>query len=188
VTPHPWTVWRGCLTLAYRVAAPEGASPAQVDQLERALSHFADVVAVTFGADIRDHPGAGAAGAAGGVGFGAMALLGASLRPGIDLVLDLLGFHQRLIGADLVVTGEGALDEQTLRGKAPMGVARAARAAGIPVVAVCGRNLLSRNRLREAGIEAAHNLDRTRTLTSAAVSQTPSLSWSSSERRSRAIS
>ena len=74
--------------------------------------------------------------------------LGAELRPGIDLVLDLVGFREQLAGADLVITGEGALDEQTLHGKAPAGVAAAARAAGVPVVAVCGRNTLTDEQLR----------------------------------------
>jgi glycerate kinase len=92
------------------------------------------------------------------VGFAALALLGATLRPGIDLVLDLVGFHDQLAGAELVITGEGSLDEQTLHGKAPAGVATAAAAAGIPVVAVCGRNLLSADQLRGAGIVAAYSL------------------------------
>ena len=88
------------------------------------------------GADVADQLGAGAAG---GVGFAAHAVLRATLRPGIDLVLDLVDFRAALSGADLVVTGEGSLDEQTLHGKAPAGVAAAARAANLPVVAVAGR-------------------------------------------------
>jgi len=73
-------------------------------------------------------------------------------------VLELVGFHERISRADLVVTGEGALDEQTLHGKAPAGVAAAAAAAGVPVVAVCGRNQLSAESLRSAGITAAYAL------------------------------
>jgi len=99
------------------------------------------------------------AGAAGGVGFAAIALLDATLRPGIELVLDLVGFHDQLPGAALVVTGEGSLDEQTLHGKAPAGVADAARAAGIPVVAVCGRTTLDPAQLREAGLLATYCLN-----------------------------
>lgn len=133
----------------------KGAGPGQVLELDDALSHWADVVAGTTGADLRGTPGAGAAG---GVGFAALALLGAELRPGIELVLDLVGFAERLEGVDLVVTGEGALDEQTLHGKAPAGVAAAAAAAGIPVVAVCGVNTLDPERLRGAGIAAAYAL------------------------------
>jgi glycerate kinase len=92
------------------------------------------------------------------VGFAGVALLGAELRAGIELVLELVGFRQRLGGVDLVITGEGALDGQTLHGKAVAGVAAAAGAVGIPVVAVCGTNRLDPDRLREAGITAAYAL------------------------------
>ena len=133
----------------------KGASSEQVGELDDALTHFADIVAAATGADFRRHAGAGAAG---GTGFAALAVLDAELRPGVDLVLELVGFSDRLAEADLVVTGEGALDEQTLHGKAPAGVAAAAVAAAIPVVAVCGRNLLSAESLRSAGIIAAYAL------------------------------
>jgi glycerate kinase len=133
----------------------KGAAPAQVRELDGALTHFADVVAATMGVDLRDHPGAGAAG---GVGFAALAVLGAEFRSGVDLVLELVGFHDRLSRADLVVTGEGAMDEQTLYGKAPAGVAAAARAADVPVVAVCGSNQLSGESLHAAGITTAYAL------------------------------
>jgi len=133
----------------------KGAGPADVEQLDAAVGHWADAVAAATGADLRDSPGAGAAG---GVGFAALALLGATLRPGIDLILDLVDFHDQLVGATLVITGEGSLDEQTLHGKAPAGVSSAAVAAGIPVVAVCGRNLLSDGQLRASGIVAAYSL------------------------------
>jgi glycerate kinase len=133
----------------------KGATPEQVLELDDALSHWADVVSTALGQDLRDRPGAGAAG---GVGFAALALLGATLRPGIDLVLDLVGFHERLAGAHLVVTGEGALDAQTLHGKAPAGVAAAAAEERIPVVAVCGVNHLDPDRMRAAGISSAYAL------------------------------
>jgi len=133
----------------------KGAGPGQVIELDDALTHFADVVALSTGCDLRDEPGAGAAG---GVGYAALALLGAELRPGIELVLDLVGFEGRLAAADLVVTGEGALDEQTLHGKAPVGVAAAAAMAGVPVVAVCGVNHLGPSRLAAAGIRRAYAL------------------------------
>jgi glycerate 2-kinase len=134
----------------------KGASPEQVSQLDAALAHWADVVEEVTGRDERLHAGAGAAG---GVGFGAVAVLGASIRSGIDLLLELVGFDaalERLTSDDLVVTGEGSLDEQTLHGKAPAGVAAAAAARGIPVVAVCGRTTLDPERLRDAGIDAAY--------------------------------
>jgi glycerate kinase len=134
----------------------KGASPEQVAQLDAALAHWADVVEEVTGRDERHHAGAGAAG---GVGFGAVAVLGASMRSGIDLLLELVGFDaalQRLTSDDLVVTGEGSLDEQTLHGKAPAGVAAAAAARGIPVVAVCGRATLDPERMRDAGFQAAY--------------------------------
>lgn len=149
---NPLTGPRG----AAAVYGPQkGATPDQVRRLDAALGHWADVLAATTGSDVRDHPGAGAAG---GVGLAALAVLGAELRSGIELVLDLVGFHDRLAAADLVVTGEGALDEQTLHGKAPAGVAAAAGRAGVPVVAVCGVNRLEPDRMRAAGIGAAYAL------------------------------
>lgn len=149
---NPLTGPRG----AAAVYGPQkGATPDQVRRLDAALGHWADLLAATTGTDVRDHPGAGAAG---GVGFAALAVLGAELRSGIELVLDLVGFHEKLTGADLVVTGEGALDEQTLHGKAPAGVAAAAGRAGVPVVAVCGVNRLDPARMRAAGIGAAYAL------------------------------
>ena len=134
----------------------KGAGPAELEQLERSLTVWSRVVAETTGSDVAATPGAGAAG---GTGFAALALLGAELRPGIELVLDLVGFDRLLAGADLVVTGEGSLDEQSLAGKAPIGVARAAARAGVPVVAVAGRNVLSADQLRDAGILAAYPLN-----------------------------
>lgn len=131
----------------------KGATPEQVALLDAHLGRFADLVARETGRDLRDTPGAGAAG---GVGFAALAVLDATLRPGIELVLELIGFERHLEGADLVVVGEGALDEQSLRGKAPIGVARLARAAGARVVAVCGVNLLPQGELEASGIEAAY--------------------------------
>lgn len=113
----------------------KGADPAAVRELDQALARFADVLAATTGGDVRDVPGAGAAG---GIGAGFMALLGAKLVPGATLVLDTLGFDARLDGVDLVVTGEGRLDRQTLAGKAPYAVAQAARHRGIRCVAVAG--------------------------------------------------
>ena len=133
----------------------KGATAEDVAVLDQALRHWAAVVATTTGRNYADVPGAGAAG---GVAFAAMAILGATLRPGIELILELIGFTDRVQGCALVVTGEGSMDEQTLRGKAPAGVAAAARAAGIPVVAVAGRCLLEPAALREAGIQRAYAL------------------------------
>ncbi len=137
---------------AAHVYGPQkGASPDDVERLDVGLGRLAD--ALDPGA--ADLPGAGAAG---GVGFAALSVLRATAEPGIDVVLDLVGFKDQLEGARLVVTGEGRLDEQTLHGKAPAGVADAAGAAGVPVVAVCGRLDLSAAQLHSAGFTAAYAL------------------------------
>lgn len=127
----------------------KGAEPRDVDVLEAGLTRWADLVAATTGTDHRNTPGAGAAG---GAGFGALALLGAELRSGVGTVLDLVGFDDLAAGADLVVTGEGSVDEQSLRGKAPFGVLNRARAVGVPVAFVCGRTTLTDRVLADAGV------------------------------------
>ncbi len=135
----------------------KGASAEDVTILEDGLARWADVTERTLGRGIREDPGAGAAG---GLGFAALAFLGARMRPGIELLLDLLSFAGHLPGARLVITGEGALDTQTLHGKAPVGVARATAAAapGVPVVAVAGICSLTAEQLRSADIAAAYAL------------------------------
>ncbi|WP_371406431.1 glycerate kinase [Kribbella sp. NBC_00662] len=150
---NPLTGPRG----AAAVYGPQkGATVEQVAELDARLGEWADLVARVTGRDVRDASGAGAAG---GVGFAALALLGAELRPGIELVLEMVGFEEQVVGADLVITGEGALDEQTLHGKAVAGVAAAARRAdAVPVVAVCGVNRLEADELQEAGVRAAYAL------------------------------
>ena len=143
---------------AAAVYAPQkGATPADVPLLEAGLKQWADVAEAAIAARIRDAAGAGAAG---GLGFAALLFLGARMRPGIELLLEMVSFGQQLDGARLVVTGEGSLDEQTLHGKAPVGVARAAAVhdPAVPVVAVAGRCTLSKAQLREAGIAAAYPL------------------------------
>ena len=140
------------------VFAPQkGATPEQVEHLEASLSCWARAVAKAVGTDFSREPGAGAAG---GVGFGAMALLGAESRPGIALLLDMIGFADLLIGARLVLTGEGSLDEQSLSGKAPMGVAIAAHGQGVPVVAVAGVSSLTTSALQAAGFRATYTLNQ----------------------------
>ncbi|MFP8963805.1 glycerate kinase [Streptomyces nanhaiensis] len=136
----------------------KGAREADVEALDTALAHYARVLETALGpraAHLAQRPGAGAAG---GVGYAALAALEASFRPGIEVLLEVLGFAGALERADLVITGEGSLDAQTLRGKAPAGVAAAARRAGRPVVAVCGRLAIGEDELRAAGIEAAYAL------------------------------
>jgi glycerate kinase len=143
---------------AATVYAPQkGASPQDVAVLEAGLTRWADVSEAAVAREARELPGAGAAG---GLGFAALLFLGARTRPGIDLLLEMTGFGQHLSGARLVITGEGALDEQTLRGKAPAGVARAAAShdPSVPTVAVCGVCQLSEAQLGEAGIARAYAL------------------------------
>jgi len=141
---------------AAEVYGPQkGASPAEVALLDAGLGHWAAVVAAAVGQDWSHAPGSGAAG---GVGFAARAVLGARSRPGIELVLELAGFGTALDGTDLVITGEGSLDTQSLAGKAPVGVARAAARRGVPVVAVAGRSALTEAELAAAGIAAVYPL------------------------------
>ena len=141
---------------AAEVYGPQkGASPAEVARLDTGLRRWAAVVAAAIGRDWSHAPGSGAAG---GVGFAARAVLGAGSQAGIGLVLELAGFAAALDGADLVITGEGSLDAQSLAGKAPVGVARAAGRLGIPVVAVAGRSTLTEAELATAGISAVYPL------------------------------
>ena len=133
----------------------KGADPEDLALLELSMERWADLVATATGEDHAGRPGAGAAG---GAGFAAIALMNAVMAPGIDLVLQLLNFTAAIEGADLVVTGEGSLDEQSLAGKAPIGVAAAAALAGVPTVAVAGRCLLTRERLRDADIADVYTL------------------------------
>lgn len=141
----------------------KGATQQDVGMLDAALARFVEVLAREIGPDgpnnraikAAEAPGAGAAG---GVGYAAIAVLAATRRPGIDVVLELTGLEQRLAGADLVITGEGSLDEQSLLGKTPMGVARAAAAQGVPVIAVCGRTTLHASQASAAGFEDVYAL------------------------------
>ncbi|MGW1744400.1 glycerate kinase [Streptomyces sp. NPDC002092] len=135
----------------------KGAAPDDVEVLDTALAHYAKVLEEAVGAKAAEFAASPGAGAAGGVGYGAL-LLGAGFRPGIEVMLDVLGFAPALEWADLVITGEGSLDEQTLHGKAPAGVAAAARAADKEVVAVCGRLALPPEALGRAGIRRAYPL------------------------------
>ena len=156
-------------TGAAAVYGPQkGASDDDVRVLEAGLARWADLAEAAVAASradadagspaplqVADAPGAGAAG---GLGFAALLLLGARMRPGIELLLELASFGERLDGARLVITGEGSLDAQTLHGKAPVGVAlaAAAHAPPVPVVAVAGRCTLSADELSAAGISAVY--------------------------------
>ena len=141
---------------ASQIFGPQkGASPEQVRELDAALAHFATVTAATLGRDVSEQPGAGAAG---GVGFAALAFLQATFRPGIEVVAELVGLDEALQDADLAVTGEGRLDGQTLRGKTPAGVLRLAQRHGVPVVAVAGSLGEGYDALYQQGLAAAFSL------------------------------
>ncbi|MFB7600965.1 glycerate kinase [Streptomyces sp. NPDC056160] len=135
----------------------KGASPADVETLDAALAHYAKVLEEAIGTRAAEFAASPGAGAAGGIGYGAL-IVGARFCAGIEVMLDVLGFAPALGRASLVITGEGSLDEQTLHGKAPAGVAAAARAAGKEVVAVCGRLALAPEVLGRAGIRRAYAL------------------------------
>lgn len=130
----------------------KGATRDDVAVLDVAMARWAAVVHRDLGVDVAGMAGAGAAG---GTAAAAVAFLGARITSGIALVLDVVGFADALDGADLVVTGEGSLDVQSLAGKAPVGVARVAAAAGIPVVALVGRLSVDPAELRAVGITRA---------------------------------
>lgn len=141
---------------AARVFGPQkGATPEMVGQLEAGLERLALVVREQIGADIRAVPGAGAAG---GLAGGAVAFLGARLVPGIDAILNLIRLPAALNSADWVITGEGSFDEQSLRGKAVSGVARAARERGVRVAVMAGVIRLDPAAWRRHGIESAVSL------------------------------
>ncbi|EJM12895.1 glycerate kinase [Pseudomonas sp. GM21] len=133
----------------------KGASPEQVQQLDDALGHFAERCADVLGRDVKDEPGTGAAG---GLGFAATAFLGAQFLAGVEVVAELVGLVEAVQGADLVVTGEGRFDAQTLRGKTPFGVARIARQHGVPVIVIAGTLGEGYQALYEHGIDAAFSL------------------------------
>ncbi|MDE5790497.1 MAG: glycerate kinase [Muribaculaceae bacterium] len=121
---------------ASRIFGPQkGADSESVKELDEALVSFAQISAKTLGSDFSTHPGAGAAG---GLGFAFLSFLNGNLRPGIEMVLDAVGFDSRIEGASLIITGEGKLDRQTCMGKAPYGVLQRAKTKGIPVIALGG--------------------------------------------------
>ena len=122
---------------ATRVFGPQkGANPDDIEILERALTRLADAAMEEFGSNFRNEPGAGAAG---GLGFGLMTFCGAAIRPGFGFVAETIDLQSKLKDADVVITGEGSLDSQTLHGKAPGAVAQMARQQGKRVFALVGR-------------------------------------------------
>ncbi|NCU21914.1 glycerate kinase, partial [Candidatus Falkowbacteria bacterium] len=143
---------------AAAVYAPQkGADEAMVQALDEGLSHLADVILRDLGTDIRDTPGSGAAG---GMGAGAVALLGGRLNSGIHTVLDAVGFRQSLADASLVLTGEGRMDAQSAYGKVISGILQVTRAQGVPVIAICGGIQGDVGALYEQGLTAAFSINR----------------------------
>ena len=129
----------------------KGATPEMVRKLDKYLDRYADIIKRDLGADVKEVPGAGAAG---GLGAGLMAFLNAELKSGIDIVIDASGLEQHLKGADLVITGEGQIDSQTIYGKTPIGVAKAAKKLGIPVIGIGGGISDDASVVYENGIDA----------------------------------
>jgi glycerate kinase len=129
----------------------KGGTDATLTQLDAGLKHVAALVASQLGRDVAQTPGAGAAG---GLGFGAMAFFGATLRRGIEIVLDLTGFDAAARAADLIITGEGHLDGQSAQGKLIQGLC--GRAQGKPVIALCGKLSATPQQVAAIGLKAAY--------------------------------
>jgi glycerate kinase len=170
---------------AARVFGPQkGATPAMVETLDANLAHLARVIERDLGVSVAEMPGAGAAG---GLGAGLVAFLGARLRPGVDLVIEAVGLERQVAGADLVITGEGQADGQSVRGKTVSGVARAAARHGVPVVVLAGALGPGWRALLDAGVTACFSiLDRPLDLP-AAVARTEDLLEQAAEQVMRAV-
>jgi glycerate kinase len=136
-------------------ARQKGADAAAVEILEQGVQHFSAVLANHFGKNYSDSKGAGAAG---GLGAGAMAFLEAKLCSGIDFVLDYTDFEKALAAADLVITGEGKIDEQTLHGKLIYGITRRATKFNVPVIAFCGSLQASKAQIKAIGLQNAYQI------------------------------
>ena len=144
---NPLTGPRG----ASAVFGPQkGATPAMVAQLDAALAHYADVIRRDLGQDIAQRPGAGAGG---GIAAAMVVFLQGQLRPGVEIVMEAVGLEAAVRDADLVVTGEGRIDGQTVHGKTPMGVAQVARRHGKPVVAIGGSLAVDADAVHAHGID-----------------------------------
>ena len=136
---------------ATKVFGPQkGADAKMVEDLEKGMTAFSSVILETTGVDVTSRPGAGAAG---GLGGAFKAFLGAELLPGAEMVLDAIGFDSKAEGADLVITGEGKMDGQTLKGKAPFCVLRHATNLGIPTIAIAG-SIGDHEALKDLGFQA----------------------------------
>lgn len=136
----------------------KGASPEMVTQLDAALRHYGTLLEQATGREVINAPGAGAAG---GMGAALLGMLNARLRPGIEIVIETLQLEEALRDADLVITGEGRLDSQSIHGKTPIGVARVAKRFGLPVIGIAGSLSKDYQVVHQHGIDAAFSvLDR----------------------------
>ncbi|AEH49718.1 MAG: glycerate kinase [Bacillaceae bacterium] len=133
----------------------KGATPEMVVTLDKNLHHYADVIERVLGKQVKDIPGAGAAG---GLGAGLLAFLDAKLKRGVEIVLETVNFHERIQGASLVITGEGRIDGQTIFGKTPIGVAKAAKRYNIPVIAITGSLSDDSDVVLSHGIDALYSI------------------------------
>lgn len=133
----------------------KGATPEMVAELDANLSRFADLIRRSFGIEVDAVPGAGAAG---GMGAALLAFLNARLRPGIDIVMDAVGLDAAVRDADLVITGEGRIDSQTIHGKTPIGVARVAKLYNKPVIGIAGSVSADASVVHLHGIDAVFSV------------------------------
>jgi len=133
----------------------KGATPEMAEQLDSNLNHYARQLKLLSGNDVRDIQGAGAAG---GMGAAVLAFFSARFRPGIEIVMETAGLAEKVVGASLVITGEGRIDSQTLHGKAPIGVARIAKAAGCPVIGIAGSLSDDHEIVYEHGFDAVFSI------------------------------
>jgi glycerate kinase len=171
---------------ASRVYGPQkGASPKTVQQLDANLAHYADIINLHLGIDVAVIHGGGAAG---GLGAGMIAFLNASLRPGVELIIEAVGLEEELKGADLVLTGEGKCDFQTIRGKTPYGVAQIAQKWKVPVVIIAGSVGIGVEALYAYGVQSVFSMvDRPMSLEQA-ITQAPELLMNATERIMRLTS
>lgn len=133
----------------------KGATPEMVKQLDQNLAHYAAIIERDLGKEIREVPGAGAAG---GLGGGLLAFLPSELKRGVDIVIEATGLSQIVSDADLVITGEGKIDGQTIFGKTPIGVAKTAKKHGVPVIGIAGNVADDSKAVHEHGIDAVFSI------------------------------
>lgn len=141
---------------ASHVFGPQkGATPEMVEQLDANLAHYANIISQTNGKEVIDQAGSGAAG---GLGAALLGLFDASLRPGISIVMDAVNLAEVVKDADLVITGEGRIDSQTIHGKTPIGVARIAKQYNLPVIGIAGSTAQDCREVHDHGLDAVFSV------------------------------